>query len=528
MRTITIESNRFYHLSDETKEAIDKTIASFNRAVYSSYNLHFLKDTDSESFKSKYKDKSLHMIIKQKYEFDDYYSNSVTQLAKGKLNSQKELQKEYIKTKEAALKSVKTKRRDYEKLLSDYIRLLESLHRYRTKIKIEPNAKLIVKGIRNLSVSSYDITVRYFKSRQLVSETYGLYSFEYQYLIPKIHHIKTVLSNLKYKENRLHEQLQNLRTMKRIIFGSKKLMRTHTAGDKRLGERKYNSFQISGRKDAKYGNFVFKLHELESGTKESPVFQLTVRMCDKKEITLNHIKFPYKGMELVEVLKKKTPICFALKRKTDKQQKEYYQIFVSFDISVTKDINHDTSTGIFGMDFNYSHLDISEIDEKGNLVSVVTIPYQITGDSKVNERELRAALNIVGMMVQKSHKCLVIERLDTRDSKRRSTYRDPITNKIFHTFAYERYSDFVDWLGYQYGFEIIKVNPAFTSIIGSLKYAIPRKLNSHQAASYVIARRGMVFKENITKQYRPLVDNPNKHHWSQWNQIHKKLQVVNK
>ena len=102
MRTITIGSNRIYGLSAELKQQVDETITVFNRAVYSSYNLHHLKETNLEEFRAIYGTKSLHMILKEKYGLDDYYTNSATQLAKGKLSSQKQLRKEYIKDKEAS------------------------------------------------------------------------------------------------------------------------------------------------------------------------------------------------------------------------------------------------------------------------------------------------------------------------------------------------------------------------------------------------------------------------------------------
>ena len=128
MRTITIGSNRIYGLSAELKQQVDETIAVFNRAVYSSYNLHHLKETNLEEFRAIYGTKSLHMILKEKYGLDDYYTNSATQLAKGKLSSQKQLQKVYIKDKEASLKAFKNKLVKYKKDLVNYIKLRDSLH----------------------------------------------------------------------------------------------------------------------------------------------------------------------------------------------------------------------------------------------------------------------------------------------------------------------------------------------------------------------------------------------------------------
>jgi hypothetical protein len=42
---------------------------------------------------------------------------------------------------------------------------------------------------------------------------------------------------------------------------------------------------------------------------------------------------------------------------------------------------------------------------------------------------------------------------------------------------------------------LVQVNPAYTSVLGRLKYARETDFNTHQAAAWVIARRGMGFKD---------------------------------
>ena len=53
--------------------------------------------------------------------------------------------------------------------------------------------------------------------------------------------------------------------------------------------------------------------------------------------------------------------------------------------------------------------------------------------------------------------------------------------------------------GYKFGINIREVDPSYTSIIGKNKYSIPVGLSIHQAAAYVIARRGYEYKEKIKK-----------------------------
>ncbi len=61
-------------------------------------------------------------------------------------------------------------------------------------------------------------------------------------------------------------------------------------------------------------------------------------------------------------------------------------------------------------------------------------------------------------------------------------------------------------MGKREGVQLIKVNPAYTSIIGKLKYAPIYRINKDVASAYVIARRGLGFKESLPKNYRKLLE----------------------
>jgi len=50
-----------------------------------------------------------------------------------------------------------------------------------------------------------------------------------------------------------------------------------------------------------------------------------------------------------------------------------------------------------------------------------------------------------------------------------------------------------------------KVHPAYTSLIGKYKYSRSRNFSTHVLASYVIARKGLEFKEEIPAIYKWLL-----------------------
>jgi hypothetical protein len=55
------------------------------------------------------------------------------------------------------------------------------------------------------------------------------------------------------------------------------------------------------------------------------------------------------------------------------------------------------------------------------------------------------------------------------------------------------------------GVEVIEVNPAYTSIIGMLKYAPQLSIDKDVAGAYVIGRRALGFKEDTPKNYERLL-----------------------
>ncbi|MGD1703139.1 hypothetical protein [Dapis sp. BLCC M229] len=67
----------------------------------------------------------------------------------------------------------------------------------------------------------------------------------------------------------------------------------------------------------------------------------------------------------------------------------------------------------------------------------------------------------------------------------------------------------------RFGVELIKVNPAFTTVIGMVNYMAKYGLNSGTAAALVIGRRALKLLEKIPKcLLRP--EDVNKHYWSHW------------
>jgi len=55
------------------------------------------------------------------------------------------------------------------------------------------------------------------------------------------------------------------------------------------------------------------------------------------------------------------------------------------------------------------------------------------------------------------------------------------------------------------GVEVVEVNPAYTSVIGMLKYAPQLNIDKDIAGAYVIGRRALGFKEDMPENYERLL-----------------------
>ena len=162
---------------------------------------------------------------------------------------------------------------------------------------------------------------------------------------------------------------------------------------------------------------------------------------------------------------------------------------------------------------------VSDIDKNGNMVNSFMVYYDTEGSSLENELSLRKALTEVAEYAYKKHKIIIIEELDLKTAKFKANRDKPKNkgmNKVLHNFPYRKYNEIIHQLGIKYEFLVKEVNPAFTSIIGKLKYADDMKLSIHIAASFVIARRGIGFSERLLSGYRKIIEDNNCSHKSEW------------
>ena len=536
MYTVTTYSNRFY-VDDYNidinsfSNSVDNTIHLFNKAVYYTYNLVYYKQFNVERYRGLIgTDKTVFIHIRNKFGYNTYYCNSIINIAEGMLKSQISNNKNYVQQTNAQISAVDDKINKRTKYLNDLIKMRDRILLYEQLIKQCKSVNF--KSVRSLRNVSYENNLIKITDKNKVGYI-SIYKFEYEFLNKEIKRIKNLIGKYKHRIDNLMHKLNRLKTIKPIIFGGYKFLSDYCKGlytRKQFELHKYNQFNVSGRHDFPTGNRMF--NAIYNKTNNS--FTIVITFIDGKKFILNNVKFPYRQSELLKILSRETndgkmkAICFGICKKRDiVNGKIYYQIKTSFDLeSVQNNLNHNIDTGVIGIDFNVGHLDMCEIDSRGNILHTKTIYYDVYSNSAENELSLRKALDIIGNYAKSKHKIIAVEDVNTYKSTIqhcKDKTRQRKLNKALHSLPHAKYLSYVKYLKIKYGFDIIVVKPQFTSVIGKFKYAKQKKLNNHIAASYVIARRALGFSEKLLKQQ---VSNLPKNiimanEWKRWSYVNK-------
>ena len=129
----------------------------------------------------------------------------------------------------------------------------------------------------------------------------------------------------------------------------------------------------------------------------------------------------------------------------------------------------------------------------------------------------------------------VIERLDFRQKRAALEGESPGRSRMLSSFRYGKVKAYLLSRGYREGVEVYQVNPAYSSVIGRVKYMERYGLSVHQAAALVLARRLLGCREGIPRRrtapldrgghvaFRVPVRKRVKHMWTYWAAVSRQL-----
>ena len=311
---------------------------------------------------------------------------------------------------------------------------------------------------------------------------------------------KNLKIKIYWKQNRLNTKKQKLKNLEneietgkyKVCFGTKNLLQKDYS---KFIKKRDSEIYFLGRAGDNACNLNFQVEY------SSKINQFYFRI--RKEIDLENDKFVYgqfyfNNKDYTNLLKnllrtKESALTYRIKIK---ENRVFLQIIYNFehnkDLCVTRNSN-----GAVGVDFNKGFVSVSETDKYGNLINTFNIDYQYSkGNQTTNDFQIIATK--LKDYCLNTGKDLVIEKLNfTKKKDNLISKKGKKYNEMLSTLAYSKFDSIITFKCVKNRIFLHKVNPAWTSWIAKQKYCPKMKLNIHSGASYVIARRGMSFKDKV-------------------------------
>ncbi|MFC6603886.1 IS200/IS605 family accessory protein TnpB-related protein [Ectobacillus funiculus] len=518
-------SNRIYKhkIPHDVNQELSHSLRLYNRAVRTAYAWQ----TKHLRTGNKPYEGTLHLVIRKRFQLNDYYTNSAVQQANALRTSQKELQVLYLKQADITVQSIQKKLKNERRKLTAFRNMKQSIATGKPKLYKRM-------GYQMHQAASGAVYALHHKNETHI--WFSLYLFEHRHLDKEIKRLKARIGQLQHRLLRQEQKKEKLKqTISSALFGSRSFFRkqytmhkdqkSHAAWRHAFRYKRNAKMTISGRKDAKYGNFVFQY--------DAPSQTLHIRSTTGRALVLPYVYVPYGQDRMQESIA--TQLSCQNKKKDGQSigwsiedHGTYYIIKCIVEDPEHPHLNHAKADGVIGVDVNYNHIAFSNVNGQGQLLSSSCLYFSLerkrSGQiTKILEAE---AIRLVDIAVQRN-KPIVLEVLDTTLSKSAGRYRNRKQNRRMSLFAYKKMQDSIHSRAAKMGIAVFEVNPAFTSQIGKMKYMKQMHISIHQAASYVIGRRGMNLKEQVPKVLRIYTERKDgEHHWKQWSVLTKAFKVL--
>jgi len=296
--------------------------------------------------------------------------------------------------------------------------------------------------------------------------------------------VKVHLFWTQMKLNKVNQLLSNGLKL-HLTFGTKHLLKTNKAkflakrdnqvvyiGDKNetCGNQQ---FQISF--NSKYNRFDYKLRLENQWVSGSDKYIFGSFVLKNKEAKVHILK--------TLSHKKSNPLTVRILKRDDSL---YLQIMYRRETSDVTRSHH----GVLGVDFNKGFISVSEISSDGKLRSLTRHNYLHQGKAtKAKTSMLELVSKLVSQAVSVG-KDIVIEDLVSLDSNKKqekTTSKD--YNRMINSLKFGLFKRCLLSKATKEGVSVHSMNPYNTSNIARASYTDRMKLNVHDAASYVIARR---------------------------------------
>ena len=312
---------------------------------------------------------------------------------------------------------------------------------------------------------------------------------KYEKLKISLYWRRNKLNKLKRKIKKVEKEIETQRY--KVCFGTKKLLQTDY---KKFVERRDSELFYVGKATDPACNNNFRMQYNKKDNQFYLKIRKEINTVPNKHITGKVYFSKTQTKKIKELLiSKESPLTYRIKVKDGK-----YYLQIIFQYKHTKAMcDTRKSNGVIGVDFNKGFVAVSETDRYGNLINTFQVKYRFRSGTKT-ENDFQCIAKILSEYCLEDGKDLVIENLKFDKTKANMVEGDcKIYNEMLSSLAYAKFSKIIESKCAKKRIFLKKVNPAWTSYIAEKKYCEIKKLNIHNGASYVIARRGQGLKDKV-------------------------------
>jgi IS605 OrfB family transposase len=204
----------------------------------------------------------------------------------------------------------------------------------------------------------------------------------------------------------------------------------------------------------------------------------------------------------------------------------HWNVGVQFTPCKVTPVSRSIDYGCIGLDINPSEIGYAYVDNQGNLKEQGQFKLIQGLRSEKMDAQLTEVCLKIAQGASENACPVVVEKLDF--SQKKSQLREKGGSKyarMLSGWAYARFLELLTSILTNRGIKLHHVNPAYSSVIGCVKYQRMYGISDAVAAAYVLARRGMKLSERIKPHSLTayLDVKSRKHVWSGWNQLNKLL-----
>ncbi|MFX1520274.1 MAG: IS200/IS605 family accessory protein TnpB-related protein [Promethearchaeota archaeon] len=300
------------------------------------------------------------------------------------------------------------------------------------------------------------------------------------------------LKGLYARRSSIMAKIHNLH-LEPVAFGGKKLLKDRILGKIARDEfriRRGSSFKCIGK--TQYGLKNLNIKVLPDKT-------VKIRTFSKQKgrkwlivpITVNSVQETW-----FQQLLNADKYTMTVKRKLFKGEVRYF-VHVSYEIPEPAP-RYGYQHGAIGLDFNYNFVALTNVDQHGKLLSYHSISFGNLHSYRTDKRNDYISYKmdkVVNYCIDKG-KGIVVEDLQFEQEFSYNKKRNRKLSNLKTTAL-----QLLERKCKKRGVSFRKVFPGYTSLIGKYKDSGLHNLTIHHLASYVIARRGLGFKEAIPAVY---------------------------